>query len=174
MAASFLLLFPLGALFLRLPIFSAGIARVRAHYLTQVVSYLSVLAGFGLIIDQCEKKNNHWDSTHQRLGLVPPILLFIQALLGTVHHALYKRKGSSHGIGTAHVWLGRATLIIGWVAAGLGVKLAYDKGIIEDKNTYTGLVAAVGAISGLWFIVVAIGAVMQILGRKEPREKGRR
>lgn len=87
-------------------------------------------------------------------------MLFLQSVLGHLHHRYFKkhaRRGYwSHG----HLWLGRTVITIGIVNGGLGLKLA---------NKSTGVYIAYGVVAGIvWLLYIAV-AVHSELARKAER-----
>jgi hypothetical protein len=170
MGAAFLFLFPLGAFLLRLPLVPAR-HRVRTHYIIQLLSYACVLASLGLIVNQCVAKGTHLLWTHHKLGFAPPSALLLQAILGVVHHMLYKKKGTSNGINKVHVWLGRGTILLGFATAATGVRWAYDIFYIESRITYIALLAALIAVAGVWIVAFVVGVLVRGIARKTRKSR---
>lgn len=58
------------------------------------------------------------------IGLTIFGLLAVQALLGIIHHIMYKRKGKRQVWSYAHIWTGRALITLGIINGGLGMQMA--------------------------------------------------
>ncbi|KAL8791639.1 MAG: hypothetical protein Q9195_005788 [Heterodermia aff. obscurata] len=131
MGLAFALLFPSGAIMIRLFSFT-GLVWVHAG--AQMLAYALAIAGMGY---------------HPIIGLVVVSLLAFQPILGMVHHIIYKKRLSRTAWATAHVWYGRVLLTLGIINGGLGLRLS--------DNTKGGEIAY-GVIAGLlwllWMVVV--------------------
>ena len=88
-------------------------------------------------------------------------LMFFQPILGYIHHLVYVRSQRRTWWAVAHVWYGRALIILGAINGGLGLKLAANS---------TGGEIAYGVIAGVvflaWFAVMAIG-FLRSRGKRE-------
>lgn len=165
---AFVLLLPLGVLFLRLSSF----VPVRLHYLTQATALLCALAGFGIAIAYSYYGYGAiYNEYHQIIGIIAVVLLVGQAAGGILHHLSYKRKAASAAFTPApeltkpsrtplaigHIWLGRVGIALGMINAVLGFVLAGS----------TAGAIAIGVVGGL--IYIAVGAVVFIAGRRKAR-----
>ncbi|EME88381.1 uncharacterized protein MYCFIDRAFT_86102 [Pseudocercospora fijiensis CIRAD86] len=120
MCLAFLLVFPLGAICLRL------VRRAMVHAIVQVFGLGLVLIGFGLGIyaSKLYNKSKSFASAHQIIGLLVFAALFLQVGLGLSHHLLYMRTGSPTILGKIHRFLGISILVLGIVNGGLGLDFA--------------------------------------------------
>lgn len=50
--------------------------------------------------------------------------MFLQPILGALHHMSFKRQGRRGALSHVHVWYGRALMILGIINGGLGLQLA--------------------------------------------------
>jgi hypothetical protein len=134
MAIAFVIIFPLGVIFLRV------MNNVILHGLTQALGYAFVIVGLGtgIVLSQGD-----YNSAHQIIGLVLFSLLAIQALGGLIHHLMYKRTGKPTIIGKVHVVLGICLLILGIVNTPLGLNLAHDS---HYNKYYIIVVSILGAL----------------------------
>lgn len=142
MASAFALVFPLGAILLRmLPVSRRP---VRAHYALQMLGYAMVLGGMGLGL-WLGLEVRYLDYAHTVVGFVVVSLVGVQALLGALGHRRVlgrEKEGLGSGIWQTgvHRWLGRVVLVAGVVNGGLGLALA--------DNTTGGRVAY-GVVAGV-------------------------
>jgi len=140
---AFVILFPLGAIAIRLFSFPGLVA---FHAACQCLGYLFFVVAFGLGV-YIANKMKYINQPHAVIGIVLFILAFFQPILGAVHHSNFKkfqaRTMASHG----HIWLGRIIITLGIINGGLGLKLA-------DNSTYGPIVYAVFAVIA-WLIYVA-------------------
>lgn len=79
------------------------------------------------------------------------MLLFIQPVLGWVHHRFFKTVGRRTFWTHAHLWLGRGLIILGITNGGLGLKLA---GTASPAVIAYGVVAGVFGVT--WLVVAVI------------------
>ncbi|KAH0551425.1 hypothetical protein GP486_007359 [Trichoglossum hirsutum] len=120
MFGSFVILFPMGALFIRV------ISKVKLHYITQSFSLAIVFFGLatGIQLSKLFNMTRNFRTSHQILGLVLIGFLIIQWVLGYVHHREYLRTQHRSVYSEAHLWLGRLVIISGVLNAFLGLHLA--------------------------------------------------
>lgn len=120
---SFAILFPLGAIVLRILSFR-GV--VWAHVAIQALSYLIAITvlGTGVYMANAERRLTQ---AHPIIGLVVIAALFLQPILGILHHRSYKSKGSSIW-SLPHVWWGRILITLGIINGGLGLQLSATAG----------------------------------------------
>ncbi|CAG8971654.1 hypothetical protein HYALB_00003122 [Hymenoscyphus albidus] len=145
MGVAVVILFPLGAIFMRLgvnPWIHAGI---------QLVSYTLMIAGMAIgIIFVNDVPFLTFKVTHFAFGLAIVALLFLQPFFGLAHHFLYVRRQSRTPISYVHIWYGRALMLLAVINGGLGLKLA--------NNSRGGKIAygVVAGIMGVAYIAVVI------------------
>lgn len=85
-------------------------------------------------------------------------LLFFQPILGLIHHVIFRRSERRTLVCIAHIWFGRALILLGVINGGLGLQLS--------DNTVKGEIAY-GVIAGVLFLLyVTIVVVADIRGRK--------
>lgn len=61
---------------------------------------------------------------HPTIGLVVICGLFVQPILGFLHHKLYASHGSPNIATRPHRWTGRILIVLGIINGGLGLRLA--------------------------------------------------
>lgn len=136
MCLAFVILFPLGALFLRL------LESVKIHAITQTLASLLVFVGVatGIYISLQYNRMQHFGTAHQIIGLIVFIIVDFQLVLGLTHHIIYKRTRQSTVMGTIHLYAGPLVMILGIINAPLGLILAQET---EHNVTYVIVVAIV-------------------------------
>lgn len=88
--------------------------------------------------------------------------MIIQPILGWWHHKNYLRYERRTAISHAHLWYGRALMIIGIVNGGIGLQLS---------GASTGLIIAYAVVSIIVFAMYTAGSVRKMIRmrRKESR-----
>jgi hypothetical protein len=153
------LLFPLGAIFMRMG------SSAWMHGAWQMFSLVALLCGFGLGVKLAQMRSYLFNNTHTIFGVVIVALFLIQPLFGIIHHIQYKRNFARAGVSHLHIWYGRILMILAVVNGGLGLKLA--------NNSKNGEIAygVVAGIIGLIYILVTVfkrkGSGSSLLMRKE-------
>lgn len=150
MSLAFAVLYPLGAIIIRLLHFK-GVVWIHAGWMA--TTYLLVIAGMGLGV-YIAVNEDLLDSAHAIIGLVVVGSLILQPVTGLLHHKLYKSRGGPNGATPVHVWWGRAIITLGIINGGLGLKLA--------ANTRNGEIAY-GVVAGVMWIVWMAVAVFGTL-----------
>ena len=90
-------------------------------------------------------------------------LMFFQPILGYIHHLFFVRSQKRTWWAVAHVWYGRALIILGAINGGLGLQLADDT---------TGGEIAYGVVAGVVFLVwFAVIVIRFLRGRGKPEEE---
>lgn len=154
MGAAFVLFMPLGVFLIRLTSFKG---LVWAHAGIQVFAYIVALAAFGLGA-WLATVSGQWSAGngHPIIGTIVIGLLILQPVLSYVHHVIYAKEHRRTFWITAHIWYGRALLVLGVINGGLGLQLS--------DNTVKGEIAY-GVIAGVMFLLyVAVLAISY--GRK--------
>ncbi|CAL8583857.1 microtubule integrity protein mal3 [Xanthoria parietina] len=144
MGLVFVLLLPLGVFLIRL---LPSKHKVRYHASLQLLSAALALAAFGLGAWMATV-SGAWTASngHPILGTIIIALLFVQPVLGYVHHRLYimHRKDGRTAWGVAHVWYGRLLIVLAVINGGLGLQLS--------DNTIKGEIAY-GVVAGVMFLL---------------------
>ncbi|GIZ40473.1 hypothetical protein CKM354_000380900 [Cercospora kikuchii] len=120
MSLAFLLVFPLGAISLRL------LRRAPIHAGFQVVGLGLVVIGLGLGVyaSQLYNKSKHFKSAHQVIGLFIFAGILLQIGLGLSHHIIFLRSGTPTVLGKIHRFLGLSIMVLGVINGGLGLNFA--------------------------------------------------
>ncbi|KAI1137877.1 CBD9-like protein [Hypoxylon sp. FL0543] len=118
MAVVMVIMYPLGSALM--PLFGKWIL----HASWQFLAFLLMWAGFGLGIVASQRIRLDFNSTHTILGTVVVCLMVVQPVLGWVHHQYFVKHQRRGLVSHAHIWYGRALLVMGVVNGGLGLQLA--------------------------------------------------
>lgn len=172
MAATMVVLFPLGAIILRV------FGGVWLHAAIQLFNLAAIIVGFGLGIhlamisdlvsclystllslmknQSADQMGQLFNCTHTIFGTVIICLFFIQPLLGFLHHRQYLKLGRRSYFGISHIWYGRILIICAVINGGLGLQLAAD--------TTNGEIAY-GVVAGVMFVLYVV--VMAVVGLRK-------
>lgn len=155
---AFLVLFPTGAILIRLASFTG---LIWVHAALQIIAYLIYIVAFGMGV-WIAVNGGYITQAHPIIGIVLFLILLVQPLAGWLHHRNFKKYGRRTAPSYAHIGIGRIAIILGMVNGGLGLQLA--------GNTNTGHVvgyAVVAAVFGLAYILaICVGE------RKRKRSQG--
>lgn len=117
MTIVFIVLFPLGAISLHLPLKPVSrrvIARIHAP--TQVLGLAMMIGAMGLGFD-ITKNNLHYISrlhVHMVLGLLlTSLVVLLQPVLGILQHFYFKKTQEKSVFAYAHRWSGRVLIVLG-------------------------------------------------------------
>lgn len=108
-------------------------------------------------------------NTHTILGLCVCIFFALQVPLGLLHHRHFRRHGERGLVSYAHIWYGRAVMILGIVNGGLGLQLARpDNGLVVAY-------AVTAAVMGVFYGCAAVlGAIRRRRAAKHAVSSARR
>lgn len=177
-ALAFVILFPVGGIMIRLLSFPG---LVWVHAVFQAVAYLVYIIAFGLgiyLATQLEyvsftsatdsllhlatdNRLLQMNNSHPIIGIVLFVVLFLQPILGFVHHKMFKKYGTRTAWSYGHLWIGRAAITLGIINGGLGLRLA--------GNSHSGEIAyaVIAAIMWLAYVVsIVIGEQRRRRARK--------
>ncbi|KAF2275809.1 uncharacterized protein EI97DRAFT_458823 [Westerdykella ornata] len=160
-ALAFVILFPAGAIAIRLASFP-GLLWVHGAW--QVFAYIVYSAAFGLGI-YIARRMNLLDNSHPIIGIVLFALLFFMPMLGYLHHVFFKKTGGRTLWSHAHLWIGRAAITLGIINGGLGLKLADENGM----SSKGGMIAYAVVAGIIWVVWMAAS----ILGERRRKTRGR-
>ena len=141
---AFVLLFPMGAMIIRLLSFK-GVVWLHAGWM--VTTYMIVLAALGMGV-WIAVVTQQLDTYHSIIGLVVVVALLAQPTSGMTHHLLYKKTGGANIATYPHIWWGRAIVTLGIVNGGFGLQLS--------ANTTKGEVAYAIAASVMWVLWMVV------------------
>ncbi|KAK3070508.1 hypothetical protein LTR53_010355, partial [Teratosphaeriaceae sp. CCFEE 6253] len=122
MCLALIVVFPLGALLLRLA------DSVRWHSAVQSFGLLCVVVGLGTGISVSSEYNRSKNlrSPHQITGLLVFAGVLVQSGLGLTHHLIFKRTKQPTLFRKGHLILGPTIILLALINGGLGIDLALD------------------------------------------------
>ncbi|KAF2428785.1 CBD9-like protein [Tothia fuscella] len=142
---AFAVLFPFGAISIRLLSFPG---LVWFHAAFQAFAYLTYIIGFGLgIYIATQGPVKYINDAHPIIGIILFLALFLQPILGWLHHSNFKKFQQRTGFSYAHIWLGRIVIALGIINGGLGFRLA--------ANTAWGPIVY-GVVAGIVFLIYVV------------------
>jgi hypothetical protein len=153
---AFLVLFPAGAVVMRLGSFKG---LVWIHASIQLLAWMVFVTAFGLGL-YYGLQINIMSEAHPIIGIVLLVLVTVQPLLGWVHHRQFVRTGCRTAVSQGHIWIGRVAIVLGMINGGLGLKLA---------RTSTRYVIAYSVVAGIMGLVYVTSIVVGELGRSRRR-----
>ncbi|CVK97718.1 related to cellobiose dehydrogenase [Fusarium mangiferae] len=148
MSVVFLLGYPLGSLLM--PI----IGKWFIHATWQMIVFMGMWAGFVTGKLAADRTSNWFNAPHVIIGTVVCGLMIIQPILGGLHHRNFVKHQRRTGISHAHIWYGRALMILGIVNGGLGLQLA---------GASMKLIIGYGVVGLVTFLMYTAGAVRKML-----------
>ena len=174
-ALAFLILFPFGAISIRLMSFPNLVA---FHAVFQGLSYLVYLVAFGMGVWMASQlgyvssssvtlvfaliDNSQLTKYHPIIGILLFVLLFLQPIFGIFHHSGYNKYHRRTLWSYGHLWNGRIVITLGMINGGLGLMLA--------NNTKIGVIAYGVIAAVVWLIYVAAIIIGERRKAREIRE----
>jgi hypothetical protein len=155
---AFVLLFPIGAILIRLGSFRGA---WLIHGIFQLVAYIVYTAAFGLGVWMVQNLPiNLLTHAHPIIGILVFVLLFFQPLLGFIHHVQFKKHARRTFWSHAHVWLGRVVVTLGIINGGLGLLLASDAPAFTGFRPDQRQIAAYAVVAGFMWLLWVVAAVV--------------
>ncbi|KAL4997818.1 hypothetical protein BDV10DRAFT_185815 [Aspergillus recurvatus] len=147
MGIAFGIIFPLGAILLRVIQSKYGVC---AHIACQLLAYVLMIAGLATGIRVGKILDRLHNNGHTILGTIIVVFLLIQPFIGFWHHHRFKKTQAAGKWTHVHIWIGRIFLLLGLINGGTGLKLA--------DNTTGGIVAyaVVAGVFGVTYISIAV------------------
>lgn len=120
MSVVFVLLLPFGSLILRVW------NTVKYHAVVQIIALVlfCMAAAGGVVVSTKYNRSKNFTSAHQIIGFFLLIAFLSQAVLGILHHRIYKREGRKTIKGWIHLYMGPAIILFGLINGILGFALA--------------------------------------------------
>ncbi|KAI9846815.1 MAG: hypothetical protein M1838_001138 [Thelocarpon superellum] len=111
MCGAFVLLFPIGVLWLRL------FGKINLHYINNVITVLLVLVGLGLGVKVSGEYNQskNFTGAHQIIGILVVLACIVQVILGFAHHSMFMRLQRPTPMGLVHRILGPGLIVVALV-----------------------------------------------------------
>ena len=169
--AAWVLLFPLGAVLLRLNINHPAITRLHAtiQLCTYALFILSSVAGVWVAVET-QPFIRIWEEPHVVIGLIILGLATFQPFIGYIHHRIYRLRARTLSATRRgprpkrtvwahfHIWLGRALITLAIINGGIGLMLM-ENNPVQDKLITRKAEIGYGVVAGfLWccYMVITI------------------
>ncbi|KAF2103924.1 hypothetical protein NA57DRAFT_70136 [Rhizodiscina lignyota] len=164
MSITFIVLYPLGAISIHLPIESMPFLRntylkqkvLAIHAPIQIIGFLMMCGGMGLGIRLAHDLDffNNPVHAHVVIGLlVCSVIILFQPAMGVIQHLHYRKTGGKSIFAYLHRWTGRCAIILGMINSGLGFQLAKENVIIRS-HSYIRNYVLLGILVAIWFALV--------------------
>jgi hypothetical protein len=164
MSIVFIILYPLGAMSIHLPIDRISFLRntylrnkvPAIHMPIQILATVLMIVALGLGIRLAHDLRMFEEDvpTHVIIGLVVVcVLILFQPVAGMVQHRYFKKTGGRSVFAYIHRWLGRAAILLGIINNGLGFQLAEDD-IEVPKGSYIRNAVIAGVLCLIWLGLV--------------------
>jgi len=157
---AFVLLFPIGAMIIRLLSFK-GVVWLHAGWM--VTTYIIVLGAMGMGV-WIAVVTQQLDTYHSIIGLIVVGALLLQPVSGITHHLLYKKTGGANVATYPHIWWGRAIVTLGIINGGFGLQLS--------DNTTKGEVAYAIVASVMWTLWMVVIVFSFAKARRTAEKQG--
>jgi hypothetical protein len=160
MSIVFIVLYPLGAISIHLPIEHIPYLKntylqnkvMAMHVPIQIIAFVMMIGGMALGIKVAQFVGFLRDPVraHVVIGfiVVCTIILF-QPILGILQHRHYKKTGGKSIFAYLHRWIGRGSVLLGMINTGLGFQLA-QKNVIIHKSSYVRSYVLLGILVFVW------------------------
>jgi hypothetical protein len=122
MSLAFILIFPSGALLMRLLRRMGFLFHVGVQTIGLLLAIIGL--GTGVYISRQYNRSRHFGTGHQTLGLLVFVALLVQAGLGVIQHRVFRRTKQETIFGIVHRFFGPTIIVLALINGGLGLDLA--------------------------------------------------
>jgi len=164
MSIVFLVLYPLGAISLHLPL-PPSLRKIRivpsVHVPIQILGLAMMIGAMGLGINIAQDLRMFSGSVpaHVIIGLLTTsTLILIQPAMGILQHLHFRKTGGKSIFGYIHRWTGRIAIILGMINQGLGFQLTGIGTIVHADSLIRNFVV-LGVLGGIWFALASWDAI---------------
>ena len=156
MSIVFLVLYPLGAISLHLPL-PSFLSKIRivpsVHVPIQILGLAMMIGAMGLGIDIA--KDLHFFSrrapAHVVIGLLATsMIIVIQPAMGILQHLYFRKTRGKSVYAYIHRWTGRVATTLGMINQGLGFQLV-GIGTVVHAHSLVRNFMFLGILGGIWF-----------------------
>lgn len=160
MSIVFIVLYPLGAISIHLPI--EGIPYLKntclkknvmaMHVPIQTTALIMMIGGMalGIRIGHDLGYLEHPAHAHVVIGiLVVCTIIIFQPIMGILQHRHFKKRGDKSIFAYMHRWIGRGAIILGMINSGLGFQLARTN-VIVSAGAYIRNYVLLGVFVSIW------------------------
>ncbi|KAI1328312.1 iron reductase domain protein [Xylariaceae sp. FL0255] len=145
MAVVMILLYPIGAILM--PMYGSWLL----HGVFQLIAFAGMWVGFAFGILLSQRTGIYFSATHTILGTVVVVLFGLQPIGGYLHHRHYLKHQARGAISHAHIWYGRALIILGIINGGLGLQLAgAGHGLVIGYSVVASVAYTAYIASAIW------------------------
>jgi hypothetical protein len=173
MSIVFLILYPLGAISLHLPLpsFLRKVRVVpRVHVPIQILGLAIMIGAMGLGIDIAKNDLHFFERgvpAHVVVGLLATsMIVVVQPAMGILQHLHHRKTGGKSIYAYIHRWNGRVAIILGMINQGLGFQLAGIGTVVHAHSLIRNFVF-LGVFGGIWFVLVMWDGFRGRLTRKK-------
>jgi len=126
LGAAFMIVFPFGAIGLRLYLMHSG---VKVHMIIQIVAAVAswIALAVAITLSIVGIQYSGFSQPHQMIGIAVTVLLTVQIWLGRAHHSRFKLYKKRTWFSFAHMGVGRLVIYSGMLNAVLGLLLSGQK-----------------------------------------------
>jgi hypothetical protein len=160
----FIILYPLGAISVHLPIEHIPYLRngflknkiMAMHAPIQVLGFVMMIGGMalGIRIGHDLDYLSHPVHAHVVIGLIVVCTIIVfQPIMGLLQHRHFKKRGDRSIFAYLHRWIGRGAIVLGIINTGLGFQLARTNVIVSAK-WYIWSYILLGFFMSTWCILV--------------------
>jgi uncharacterized membrane protein (DUF485 family) len=164
MSIVFVVLYPLGAISIHLPIERIPYLKdtylkkkiVAMHAPIQVIGFVMMVGGMalGIRIGHDLGYLKHPVHAHVAIGLlVVCTIIVFQPIMGVLQHRYFKKRGGKSIFAYLHRWIGRGAIVLGMINSGLGFQLA-ETNITVPTRSYIRSYVLLGVLVSIWFSLV--------------------
>lgn len=161
MSTVFLVLYPLGAISLQLPIqhvpYLKNVRKVASiHVPIQILGFIMMIGGMALGIRVGKDLGYLEDPVHSHviIGLLTVcIIIVFQPIMGILQHRHFKKTGKKNIFAYLHRWTGRGAIALGMINNGLGFQLT-GIGFIVPRHFLVLNCTILGVLATIWFGLV--------------------
>jgi hypothetical protein len=164
MSIVFIILYPLGAISIHLPIDRIPLLKnsylknkvMAIHAPIQIIGFVMLVGGMALGIRIAHDLDYFQGAVpaHVIIGLlVASTIIAFQPILGMLQHRHFKRTGGKSIFGYLHRWIGRVAIVLGMINNGLGFQLA-ENDIHVPTSSYIRNFVLLGILVSVWLGLV--------------------
>jgi hypothetical protein len=164
MSIVFIILYPLGAISVHLPIDRMPMLKntylkqkiAAIHAPIQILGFVMMVGGLALGIKIALDLGFFETAVpaHLIIGLlVTCTIIVVQPVMGMLQHRYFKKTGGKSAFGYIHRWVGRFAILLGIVNNGLGFQLARED-IEVPTRSYVRNFTIMGVLVSIWLGLV--------------------
>ncbi|KAM0255538.1 hypothetical protein ACHAQJ_005685 [Trichoderma viride] len=164
MSIVFIVLYPLGAISIHLPIEHIPYLRntylkkkiMAMHVPIQLIGFVMMIGGMalGIKVAQFVGFLHNPIRAHVVIGFIAVLtIILFQPILGIMQHRHFKKTGGKSIFAYLHRWIGRGSVLLGMINTGLGFQLA-QKNVIIHRSSYVRSYVILGILVSIWVAFV--------------------